>query len=177
MDSHVLTYGRLDNRLRALGFVVRTEKGTSRIYRHEQTGAKVFLPDTGFEAEVTPHHLVAVRHVLQEHELGNLYEGQICPMPDRSELAWRVFLLGVRLASAFRSDELSSEEISSLVGQLRRIADSEQESIFSMGSQSVKVDRDLAATIVRGLEGATGPGNGTDAAVGQEEKALHGAAE
>ena len=71
MDNGAITYGRLDESLRRWGFTVHTQKGKARIYRHEPTGASIYLPDTPFDDEVLPRHLVAVRHVLSEYELGD----------------------------------------------------------------------------------------------------------
>src|SRR5205807_115265 len=63
--------------LRALGFAARTLKGKARIYRHEQTGASVILPDTRFDEKVLPHHLVVARRVLKDHNLGDLGEEHV----------------------------------------------------------------------------------------------------
>jgi predicted RNA binding protein YcfA (HicA-like mRNA interferase family) len=76
MPKVALTYGMLDQRLRTLGFTVRTQPGKARIYRHEQTGASVILPDASLPSEVLPHHLVVARRVLREHELGELEQEQ-----------------------------------------------------------------------------------------------------
>jgi predicted RNA binding protein YcfA (HicA-like mRNA interferase family) len=67
-----LTYAELDNRLRALGFSVHTQKEKARIYTHEDSGARVILPDTPLRGEVLPHHLAVVRHTLKMHNLENL---------------------------------------------------------------------------------------------------------
>ena len=72
MREPSFTYGRLDEWLSALGFTARTQKGQARIYRHEQTGARIFLPDAPFEEEVLPHHLAVVRRVLEEYTLGDV---------------------------------------------------------------------------------------------------------
>jgi predicted RNA binding protein YcfA (HicA-like mRNA interferase family) len=79
MRKAAFTYGLLDERLRNLGFTARTQKGKARIYRHEQTGASVILPDAPFDEEVLPHHLVVARHVLKEHNLGEIDQGQVFP--------------------------------------------------------------------------------------------------
>lgn len=68
------TYRHLDKRLQALGFTVHTQKGKARIYYHEDTGALVTLPDTSFEDEVIRWHLMAARHALEIHDLGELDE-------------------------------------------------------------------------------------------------------
>lgn len=72
MHKPTFTYGDLDERLRHLGFTAHTLKGQARVYRHEQTGASVYLPDTAFDQEVMWRHLVAARHVLDDYNLGEL---------------------------------------------------------------------------------------------------------
>jgi predicted RNA binding protein YcfA (HicA-like mRNA interferase family) len=72
MSEPELTYGTLDKQLRDLGFGAHTQKGKARVYRHERTGATVILPDAPFEEAVLPHHLVVVRRVLSEYDLGDL---------------------------------------------------------------------------------------------------------
>lgn len=72
MSKEVFTYGLLDEKLRALGFITRTQKGKARIYRHEKTGARIILPDASFEEEVLPHHVAVARHVLAEYNLGEM---------------------------------------------------------------------------------------------------------
>jgi predicted RNA binding protein YcfA (HicA-like mRNA interferase family) len=74
MRKAAFTYGLLDERLRALGFTVRTLKGKARIYKHEQTEASVILPDVPFVEEVIPHHLAVARHVLNEYNLRGIDE-------------------------------------------------------------------------------------------------------
>lgn len=69
MPKPAFNYGRLDERLRALGFTARTQRGKARIHQHEQTGASIILPDAPFEEEALPHHLAVVRHVLEEYDL------------------------------------------------------------------------------------------------------------
>jgi predicted RNA binding protein YcfA (HicA-like mRNA interferase family) len=73
MSESAFTYGLLDQRLRDLGFAAHTQKGKARVYRHEPTGATVILPDAPFEEQVLPHHLVVVRRVLGEYDLGDLW--------------------------------------------------------------------------------------------------------
>lgn len=72
MPKTAFTYGQLDERLRALGFSARTLKEKARIYKHEQTGARIFLPDAPLNEEVLPHHLAVTRHVLDEYNLGDI---------------------------------------------------------------------------------------------------------
>ncbi len=64
-----LTYGQLDEALRATGFVAYVAEGKARIYKHQATGAKVILPDSPFAEAVLPHHLIVVRTVFNEHDL------------------------------------------------------------------------------------------------------------
>ena len=66
MPEPSVTYGRLDETLRSLGFASRVVEGKARIYQHEATGAKVILPDASFADEVIPHHVLMVRTVLSE---------------------------------------------------------------------------------------------------------------
>jgi len=77
MLTRRFTYGLLDERLRALGFTAHTQQGKARIYKHEQTGASIILPDTCFEDEVLPRHLVVARRVLKDYNLGDLDEEQV----------------------------------------------------------------------------------------------------
>ncbi|HEY7428226.1 MAG TPA: hypothetical protein VH682_28590 [Gemmataceae bacterium] len=79
MPKAAFTYGLLDERLRALGFTARTQKGKARIYRHEQTGASIILPDAPFDEEVLPHHLAVTCHVLKERNLGDIDREQAIP--------------------------------------------------------------------------------------------------
>jgi predicted RNA binding protein YcfA (HicA-like mRNA interferase family) len=75
MANATYTYGLLDEKLRDLGFTVHTQKDKARIYRHEQTGARIILPDAPFDEDVLPHHLAVVRHVLEEHNIGDVNRG------------------------------------------------------------------------------------------------------
>jgi predicted RNA binding protein YcfA (HicA-like mRNA interferase family) len=77
MHKAALTYRLLDERLRALGFTVYSQKGKARIYKHANTGASIILPDAPFHEEVLAHHLVVARRVLKEHELGDLDAGRV----------------------------------------------------------------------------------------------------
>lgn len=80
MPKGALTYGWLDDRLRALGFRTHTQKGKARIYRHDATGASIILPDAPFTDDVLPPHLVVARRALKEYNLGDLDEAQVLPM-------------------------------------------------------------------------------------------------
>jgi hypothetical protein len=174
MPESALTYGVLDKRLRALGFAVHTQQGKARVYQHERTGATVILPDAPFKEEVPAHHVVVVQHVLREHDLEELAEKAAAAEADqgRSELAWRAFFLGLRLAAAAKDVELRSNDIPALVKHLYAIGGGGNtlhdptvlasgmpgptaEWIIHIGNQSITADRDLAAMILRGFEAAT----------------------
>lgn len=77
MPKTAFTYRQMDEQLRALGFTAWTQKGKVRVYTHEQTGARIFLPDISFDRKVLPHHLADARHVLDDYGLGGLDNGQI----------------------------------------------------------------------------------------------------
>jgi hypothetical protein len=58
-----LTYSRLDEMLRGLGFAVRPFDANTKSYKHADTGAILLLPNRPDQL-VTPHHLVATRTTL-----------------------------------------------------------------------------------------------------------------
>jgi hypothetical protein len=62
-----VTYGRLEETLRALGFAYRGVQEKNKIYRHEQTGALVVFPEFPASDAVLPRHLVAVRAILDAY--------------------------------------------------------------------------------------------------------------
>jgi hypothetical protein len=66
---HELTYGKLDEVLRSLGFSVQiTEQPVqARWYDHEETGALIALPLFPDSDKVLPRHLLAVRSVLEAY--------------------------------------------------------------------------------------------------------------
>jgi hypothetical protein len=66
-----VTYGRLDKVLRSLGFAVHLVEDTARLYKNEATGALVALPRVPEQEEVFPHHLLAVRSILQAYGLAD----------------------------------------------------------------------------------------------------------
>ena len=68
MSEQAVTYGRLDEALRSLGFISRTLKKEARIYKHP-SGATIILPDSPLVDLVIPHHLVVVRTVLAEYDI------------------------------------------------------------------------------------------------------------
>lgn len=102
MPKTAFTYGVLDERLRALGFIVHIQKEKARIYRHEQTGARIFLPDVFLNDEVLPHHLAVVRHVLEEHEIGNVdRETQEVDLNQRRQAVQRIDSVRAKLLAAY----------------------------------------------------------------------------
>jgi hypothetical protein len=66
-----VTYGQLDEVLRSLGFSVEVLEDKTKWYKHEATGAVVALPDVKTKDPVTPHHLVAVRAILEAYGLAD----------------------------------------------------------------------------------------------------------
>jgi hypothetical protein len=69
-----VTYGQLDQVLRALGFEVRVEAGKHRLYTHEATGALMSLPDRKPTESVHPTYLSATRTVFQNYDLADEVE-------------------------------------------------------------------------------------------------------
>ena len=67
MAEKAMTYGRLDETLRSLGFAARTIEDRARIYKHGPTGATIILPDTPFGEQMLPQHLIVVRTVLKDY--------------------------------------------------------------------------------------------------------------
>jgi hypothetical protein len=66
-----VTYGRLDRVLRSLGFAVQIVEDAARLYKNEPTGAVIALPPLPEDKEVFPHHLLAVRSILQAYGLAD----------------------------------------------------------------------------------------------------------
>lgn len=71
MPDAVLTYARLGESLRDLGFGERVVPGKARVYRHAPTGATVVLPDSPPAEAVLPHHLIVVQAVLRDFNLAD----------------------------------------------------------------------------------------------------------
>lgn len=96
------TYGLLDEKLRALGFTVHTQKDKARIYRHEQTGARIFLPDAPFDEDTLPHHLVVVRHVLEEYDIKDIdRETQGIDLNQRRQAVQRIDSVRAKLLATY----------------------------------------------------------------------------
>jgi len=68
-----VTYGRLDEILRALGFFVHTAEKpvASRWYEHEQTGALIAFPSLPETETVLPRHLLAARSILDAYGIAD----------------------------------------------------------------------------------------------------------
>jgi hypothetical protein len=62
-----LTYGRLDEVLRGLGFSLRGSVEKNNVYLHERTGAAVVFPEFPSCDLVQPRHLAAVRGILDAY--------------------------------------------------------------------------------------------------------------
>jgi hypothetical protein len=66
-----VTYGRLDEVLRSLGFTLRAIEEENKVYLHERTGALVIFPEHSLEEEVLPHHLMHVRSTLDAYGIAD----------------------------------------------------------------------------------------------------------
>jgi hypothetical protein len=69
-----VTYGRLEEALRALGFACRGVQEKNKVYRHEETGALVVFPEFPAAEAVLPRHLVAVRAILEAYGIADPLE-------------------------------------------------------------------------------------------------------
>ncbi len=63
-----VTYARLDELLRSLGFSMRGIVDRNKVYLHE-SGALIAFPEFPPDAEVLPGHLFSVRTVLKVYGL------------------------------------------------------------------------------------------------------------
>lgn len=66
-----ITYGRLDEVLRSLGFSSQIVDGKSRLYSDKTTGALIALPVFPEEQYVLPRHLLAVHFILDSYGIAN----------------------------------------------------------------------------------------------------------
>ena len=66
-----VTYRRLEEALRSLGFVLRGVHEKNKVYRHDPTGALVVFPEFPPDDAVLPRHLLAVRSVLQAYGIAD----------------------------------------------------------------------------------------------------------
>src|SRR5436190_19644670 len=73
MAENPVTYGRLDEVLRQMGFsshVVFVDVKT-RVYKHQDTGALIAIAYFPQNDAVLPHHLNVVRATLKEYAIAN----------------------------------------------------------------------------------------------------------
>jgi hypothetical protein len=102
MVNATYTYGLLDEKLRALGFTAHTQKDKARIYQHEQTGARILLPDAPFNEDVLPHHLAVVRHVLKEYDIKDIAQGaQEMDLNQRHQAVQRIDSVRAKLLATY----------------------------------------------------------------------------
>ena len=80
MSEKSVTYARLDETLRSIGFSSRTLEGRARIYKHP-SGATVILPDSPFDDPVIPHHLAMVGTVLADYDISDPLALTSKPLP------------------------------------------------------------------------------------------------
>jgi hypothetical protein len=66
-----VTYSRLEEVLRSLGFSLRAVEEKNKVYRHEGTGALVVIPQFPPGERVLPRHLLAVRSILQAYGIAD----------------------------------------------------------------------------------------------------------
>jgi hypothetical protein len=66
-----LTYGRLDEVLRSVGFSMRGEVKKNKVYVHEATGALITFPVFPDGDEVHPRYLEIVRAILRVYDIAS----------------------------------------------------------------------------------------------------------
>jgi hypothetical protein len=66
-----VTYGRLEEGLRSLGFSLSGVHKKNKIFRHEPTGALVIFPEFPAENAVLPRHLLAVKSILRAYDIAD----------------------------------------------------------------------------------------------------------
>jgi hypothetical protein len=66
-----VTYGQLDRVLHSLGFALRGIKDKNKVYLHAPTGALIVYPVLADEDEVSAHHLVMVRSILEAYGIAD----------------------------------------------------------------------------------------------------------
>lgn len=62
-----ITYGRFDQVLRSLGFMLKKSEQGTRVYRHENTGALVILPDREDGDFIPQRHMIGTRMILDAY--------------------------------------------------------------------------------------------------------------
>ena len=66
-----VTYRRLDEVLRSLGFSFHGVEQQNRVYHHKETGALVVFPEFPPEDPVLPRHLLTVRSILDAYGIAD----------------------------------------------------------------------------------------------------------
>ena len=66
-----VTYSRLEEVLRSLGFSLRAVEEKNKVYHHQGTGALVVIPEVPPGESVLPRHLLAVRSILQAYGIAD----------------------------------------------------------------------------------------------------------
>jgi hypothetical protein len=66
-----MTYGRMEEVLRALGFSLRGVEENNKVFVHERTGAVVVFPVFPPHDPVLPRHLLAVKSILQAYGIAD----------------------------------------------------------------------------------------------------------
>jgi hypothetical protein len=69
-----VTYRRLEDALRELGFTYRGLFEQNKVFLHELTGAVVTFPDFPLDQEVHPHNFEAIRAILKGYGLADPVE-------------------------------------------------------------------------------------------------------
>jgi hypothetical protein len=64
-----VTYARLDEVLRSVGFAMRGVVDRNKVYRHEETGALIVFPEFPPDSEVLPRYISQARAVLKTYGL------------------------------------------------------------------------------------------------------------
>jgi hypothetical protein len=66
-----MTYGRMEEVLRALGFTFRGVEENNKVFLHEATGALVIFPEFPPGESVQSRHLLAVKSILQAYDIAD----------------------------------------------------------------------------------------------------------
>ncbi len=61
-----VTFGKLDQLLRGLGFTAFDTLTGTRVYQHRPSGAEVYIPRQTPEQLVRPHHVLSARVTLDD---------------------------------------------------------------------------------------------------------------
>jgi hypothetical protein len=66
-----VTYGRLEDALRSLGFSLRGVEEKNKVYGHEPTGAVIVIPEFSPGDPVLARHLTKVRGILEAYGIAD----------------------------------------------------------------------------------------------------------